>query len=347
MPPARVILPGQSSVQGTEMASNKKKVLLTESMSRSGRNLLTERGDIEIVGFPNTITETAFQALLREVAPVNGVALGGTKFGQKEIDAAAEMLVVARIGVGFDAVDVPALTAKKIPLMVAGTANSPSVAEHAIFMMLALAKRGAELNAMVHGGAWNNRLGTVPVDLFGKTVLIVGFGRIGTRSAKRCLAMEMNVLVYDPYRPAAEIKAAGCEPVAELDAALPRADFVSIHCPKTPETVGMFNAARLAAMKPTAYLVNTARGGIIDEAALHKALSTGKLAGAGLDVFEQEPTPVANPLLKLANVISAPHMAGVTRESLDRMGLQTARNILSALDGNPIRENVINKEVLG
>jgi D-3-phosphoglycerate dehydrogenase / 2-oxoglutarate reductase len=346
MPPARVILPAQGSVQGTEMASNKKKVLLTESMSRSGRNLLTERGDIEIVGFPNTITEAAFQALLREAAPVNGVALGGTKFGQKEIDAAAEMLVVARIGVGFDAVDVPALTAKKIPLMVAGTANSPSVAEQAIFMMLALAKRAAELNAMVQGGAWNNRLGTVPVDLFGKTVLIVGFGRIGTRSAKRCLAMEMNVLVYDPYRPAAEIKAAGCEPVAELDAALPRADFVSIHCPKTPETVGMLNAARLAAMKPTAYLVNTARGGIIDEAALHKALSTGKLAGAGLDVFEQEPTPVANPLLKLANVISAPHMAGVTRESLDRMGLQTARNILSALDGNPIRENVINKEVL-
>jgi D-3-phosphoglycerate dehydrogenase len=108
----------------------------------------------------------------------------------------------------------------------------------------------------------------------------------------------------------------------------------------------MFNAARLAAMKPTAYLVNTARGGIIDEAALHRALTTGKLAGAGLDVFEQEPTPIGNPLLKLGNVISAPHMAGVTRESLDRMGLQTARNILSALDGNPIRENVINKEVL-
>ena len=132
----------------------------------------------------------------------------------------------------------------------------------------------------------------------------------------------------------------------ELEAALPRADFVTIHCPKTPDTVGMFNAARLARMKPTAYLVNTARGGIIDEVALHKALTTGKLGGAGLDVFEQEPTPVANPLLKLANVISAPHMAGVTRESLDRMGVQTARNILSALDGRPIRENVINQEVL-
>ena len=106
----------------------------------------------------------------------------------------------------------------------------------------------------------------LPYDLFGKTVLIVGFGRIGTRTAKRCLAMEMNVLVYDPYKPAADIKAAGCEPVADLDAALPRADFVSIHCPKNPETVGMFNAARLKRMKPTAYLINTARGGIVDEA---------------------------------------------------------------------------------
>jgi D-3-phosphoglycerate dehydrogenase len=135
--------------------------------------------------------------------------------------------------------------------------------------------------------------------------------------------------------------------VANLESALPRADFVSIHCPKTPETVGMFNADRLQRMKPTAYLVNTARGGIIDERALHTALTTGKLAGAGLDVFELEPTPLDNPLLVLPNVVSAPHMAGVTRESLDRMGLQTVRNILSALDGNPIRENVINKEVLG
>ena len=329
------------------MATNKKKVLLTESMSKSGRDLLTERGDIEIQGFPNTIAAAEFQALLSAEAPVNAVALGGTRFGQKEIDAAADMMVVARIGVGFDAVDVAALSRKKIPLMVAGTANSPSVAEQAMYMMMALAKRGAELNAMVRDGSWNSRLAAVPFDLFGKTVLIVGFGRIGSRSAKRCQAMDMHVLVYDPYRPAAEIKAAGCEPVAELDTALSRADFVTIHCPKTPETVGMFNAARLATMKPSAYLVNTARGGIIDEPALHAALTSGKLAGAGLDVFEQEPTPVSNPLLKLANVISAPHMAGVTRESLDRMGRETARNILSAFDGHPIRENVINKEVLG
>jgi D-3-phosphoglycerate dehydrogenase / 2-oxoglutarate reductase len=329
------------------MATNKKKILLTQSMSPSGRALLKERGDIVIVDFLNTISSPDFQALLSKEAPVNAVALGATRFGPKELEASREMLVVARIGVGFDAVDVPALTAKKIPLMVAGSANSPSVAEQAMFMMMALAKRGAELDALVKRNRWNTRLEAVPFDLYGKTVLVVGFGRIGTRSAKRCQAMEMNVLIYDPYVPAATIKAAGCEPVADLDAALPRADFVTIHCPKTPETVGMFNAARLARLKPTAYLVNTARGGIIDEPALHAALTGRKLAGAGLDVFAEEPTPADNPLLKLANVISAPHMAGVTRESLDRMGLQTAKNIISVLDGAPIRENVINKEVLG
>jgi D-3-phosphoglycerate dehydrogenase / 2-oxoglutarate reductase len=157
----------------------------------------------------------------------------------------------------------------------------------------------------------------------------------------------MNVLVYDPYKPAAEIKAAGCEPVTDLDAALPRADFVSIHCPKTPETIAMFNAARLKLMKATAYLINTARGGIIDEPALYDALVSGKLAGAGLDVFEQEPPPVSHSLFELPNVIVAPHVAGVTREAVDRMSEQTARNILSALDGEPIRQNVINQDVLG
>ena len=328
------------------MATNKKKLLITQSMAKVGWDLFNERGDIEAVQFPNTITSADFRELLAQHAPVNGVALGVTAFSEPEIAASREMLVVARIGVGYDAVDVPALTKKKIPLMVAGSANSPSVAEQAMFMMMTLAKRGAELNAMVQKNEWNKRMSAVPFDLFGKTVLIVGFGRIGSRSAKRCQAMEMNVLIYDPYKKAADIKAAGCEAVTDLDAALPRADFVSIHCPKTPETIGLFNAARLARMKPTAYLVNTARGGIIDEAALYTALSTGKLAGAGLDVYEKEPVQPDNPLLKLANVVSAPHMAGVTKESLDRMGLQTAKNILSALDGKPIRENVINQEVL-
>jgi len=328
------------------MATNRKKLLITHTMAPAGWALLKERGDVDAIEFPNAISAVDFLALLERHAPVSGIAIGPTRIGQSELAAARGMQVVARLGVGFDAIDIPALTARKVPLMTVGVANSPSVAEGALFMMMALAKRGAELHALVRDNRWGDRLTAVPFDLCGKTVLIVGFGRIGTRTAKRCLAMDMNVQIYDPYKPAADITAAGCTPVADLDAALARADFVSLHCPKTSETVGLFNAARLGLMKPTAYLVNTARGGIVDEPALHAALVGGKLAGAGLDVFAEEPTAADNPLLKLTNVISAPHMAGVTAESLDRMGQQAARNILSVLDGAPIRENVINPEVL-
>ncbi|WP_316178272.1 MULTISPECIES: hydroxyacid dehydrogenase [unclassified Bradyrhizobium] len=330
----------------TRTATNKNKILVTESFSAKGRALLAARDDVEMIEFPNMISAADFSALLTSHAPVHGVALGATRFGEPELVAAGDMKVVTRIGVGFDAVDVPALSRHKVPLMVAGTANSPSVAEQALFMMLTLAKRANEMHAMVRDGTWGARLGVLPFDLYGKTVLIIGFGRIGTRTAKRCLAMEMQVLVYDPYKPAADITAAGCEPVTDLDAALPRADFVSIHCPKTPETIGLFNAARLRLMKPSAYLINTARGGLIDEAALYDALLSGRLAGAGLDVFEQEPPPVGHALHALPNVIMAPHVAGVTREAVDRMSEQTARNILSVLDGDPIRQNVINQDVL-
>jgi D-3-phosphoglycerate dehydrogenase / 2-oxoglutarate reductase len=329
------------------MATNKKKILVTETMSPNARALLTERDDIEVIEFPNLISAVDFEALLKQQAPVHGVALGATRFGEPELEASKDMKVVTRIGVGYDAVDVPALSRRKVPLMVAGSANSPSVAEQALFMMLTLAKRAVELHTLVKDGAWATRLGKLPYDLFGKTVLIIGFGRIGSHTAKRCLAMEMNVLVYDPYKPAAEIKTAGYEPVADLDAALPRADFVSIHCPKTPETVGLFNATRLKLLKPTAYLINTARGGIVEEAALYDALKSGKLAGAGLDVFEQEPPPLGHSLFELPNVIIAPHVAGVTREAVERMSEQTARNILSVLDGEPIRQNVINQDTLG
>src|SRR3954465_14525635 len=329
------------------MATNKKKVLITESFSQRGRDLFRDRDDIELVEFPNMISGGDFEAMLKQQAPVHGVARGATKFGEPEIQASGDIRVVTRIGVGYDAVDVPALSRRKVPLMVAGTANSPSVAEQALFMMLTLAKRAVEMHALVKQGQWGSRLGKLPFDLYGKTVLIVGFGRIGTRTAKRCLAMEMNVLVYDPYKATDEMQAAGCEPVADLDAALRRADFVSIHCPKTAETLGMFNAARLKRMKPTAFLINTGGGGLVDEAALHGALSARKLAGAGLDVFEQEPPPAGHALFALPNVIMAPHVAGVTVEAVDRMSEQSARNILSVLDGDPLRHNVINQDVLG
>ncbi len=328
------------------MASNKKRLLVPNILGAGGVEVLKSREDVETVPFPTTISQPDFNALLRADGEVNGVILGLTRFGDTEAGNAPGLQVVARIGVGYDTVDVPALTRHRVPLMVVGTANSPSVAEQAMHFMLALARRGADAHAMVRENRWGERLAAVGVDLLGKTLLIVGFGRIGTRVAKRCLAMEMDVLVYDPYVKAEDIRAAGCEPVKDLDAVLPRADFVTIHCPKTAETTGLFAAAQLKRMKPTAYLVNTARGGIVDEMALHAALTSGVIAGAGLDVLDREPPDPANPLLDLPNVIAAPHMAGVTRESMHRMAVQAVKNVLSVFDGRPIRENVINPEVL-
>jgi D-3-phosphoglycerate dehydrogenase len=212
--------------------------------------------------------------------------------------------------------------------------------------MMALAKLGVHFHSMVQDGRWaTDRMKRLPVDLVGKTLLIVGFGRIGSRTAKRAVAFDMRVLVYDPYVKADVIRAAGCEPVKDLDAAIAEADFITVHCPKNAETIDMFDAKRLGRMKPTAVIVNTARGGIVNEKALFDVLAAGKIAGAGIDVFEKEPASVDHPLLKLENVVVAPHLAGVTQESMARMGVAAVRNALSVLDGAPIKENAVNPEV--
>jgi D-3-phosphoglycerate dehydrogenase len=326
------------------MATNKRKVLLPHTMGKQGIDLIRAREDIETVIYPAGIKQAEFLPLLSDCA---GIALSGTPYKQTEMDVSPAMQVVARIGVGYDAVEVPALTARKVPLMVAGSANSTSVAEQAFHFIIALAKRNHQMDLLVKDDKWNDRHAAPPMEISGKTVIIVGFGRIGTRSARRCLAFDMNVKIYDPFVDQASIVAAGCTPVADLDAELPNADFVSIHCPKSPATVGMFNAARLARMKKGAYLINTARGGIVDEKDLYAALTSGHIAGAGLDVFDLEPTPVNNPLLKLPNVIASPHMAGVTVESIQGMAVVTAQNILGVLDGKPNADNAINPEVFG
>jgi D-3-phosphoglycerate dehydrogenase len=325
------------------MTTNRNRVLVPTTMGQAGLDILTARPDVEVVRYTPGNPPPDLHTLLADAA---GIALSVTPFGAPEVAVAPRLQVVARIGVGFDAVDVPALTARGIPLMIGGTSNSTSVAEQAVCFMLALAKRVLEMDRRVRQGLSHERRSGLPVELSGKTLLIVGFGRIGSRTAPRCLAFGMQVLVYDPYVAAEAVRRAGCEPVADLDAALPRADFVTIHCPRNAETLGMFSAARLARMKPGAYLVNTARGGLVDEAALHAALTSGRLGGAGLDVYDPEPPDAAHPLLRLENVISAPHMAGVTVEATAAMAVVTARNILSVLDGAPERDNVVNREVL-
>ncbi len=319
------------------------RLLLPKSLASAGWEIVKSRPDVEGVLFDD---EDPPESLHPSLRAIDGVALGHTHFGEAEINAAPRLRVVGRIGVGYDSVDVPALTRRGIPLMMTDTANSVSVAEHTLAFMLALAKKVVEMDAMVHEGNWHERLMRGHIDLYGKTVLIIGFGRIGARTASRCLAMEMRVLVYDTRVPREMIRAAGCEPIADMDEGIAQADFVCILCPKTSTTTNLFNAPRLARMKRTAFLINTARGGMVDEKALYDALSSNKLAGAALDVFENEPLPLDSPLLSLTNFLAAPHVAGLTREAAARMAEVTVRNMLSVLDGKPNCEMVLNKEVL-
>ncbi len=323
---------------------NTKTLLVPDFMTEAGLAILRARPDVATVVYPAAIAADAFGRILPQAS---GVALSATRFGRPELSASPALEVVARIGVGFDAVDIPALTERRIPLMIVGVANSTSVAEHAVFMMMAVAKRALELHSRTRDGQWYERRSGLPQEMAGATVLVVGFGRIGSRTAPRCAAFGMQVLVYDPYVPAATVRAAGYEPVDDLDAALARADYVTIHCPRNEQTIGLFGAERLRRMKSGAVLVNTARGGIVDEAALLDALTSGHLAGAGLDVLAQEPQGPGNPVLQLPNVICSPHVAGVTAQSMDAMSVLTAQNMLSVLDGAPIRENVVNPDALG
>jgi len=327
---------------GPNTGKNRKKVLIVGRMPQAGLDVLKRRDDVDY----EILTDDSVASLHPKLKDANAVTLGATPFRQAELDAAPGMMVVARLGVGFDAVEVPALNKRKIPLMTTGIANSVSVAEHAMYMLLAASRLVKKSDRWVRTDGWKERLSDLPSDVAGKSVLVIGMGRIGSRTVKRCVAFEMDTYVLDPNVPEADIKKAGATKVTDLKAILPRIDYVSIHCPRMPETINMFNKETLALMKPTAFLVNTARGGIVNEDALYEALSTGKLRGAGLDVLDREPPDPKNKLFTLENVIFSPHMAGVTQEASDRMAVTAVENILSVFDGRVISANVVNKEAL-
>lgn len=242
--------------------------------------------------------------------------------------------VACRCGAGYDNFDVGALTRRGIPLATTGGANADTVAEHALYLMLALAKRGPMLDRAVKGGAWPRGFGGV--ELRGRTCLIVGYGRIGRAIAHRVSAFEMKILIVDPQLPGAE----------RLEDALPRADFVVLACALTPQTVGLIGAAALERMKRSAFLVNVARGRVVDEAALVAALQAGRLAGAGLDVLETEPPGSGHPLLARDDVVLTPHTAAFIDTAYERVAVACAQNALAGLDGALDPASVVNPEVL-
>ncbi|MFZ8951755.1 MAG: hydroxyacid dehydrogenase [Alphaproteobacteria bacterium] len=320
----------------------KKRIMVQMPLTDGICSVLDARKDVEAVQF----TQLSEDNILQHVGEYDAAILSITPFTARIIDKADKMQIVARHGVGYDAVDVPALTKKGIPLAVVGTANSVTVAEHALFFILALAKRAILFDREVRKGNWDIRYSQIGYDIADKKVLVLGLGRIGRRLVPMLNAMGMKVFVYDPYVLQDTIVTTGATPVEDWRAALPDMDFVSVNCPKNEETNGMIGTAELASMKKTAFVVNTARGNIVDESALYHALKSGSIAGAGIDPFVVEPAGPNEPLFELDNIIVSPHSAGVTKESLFRMGAAAAQNILDQFDGRLNPENVINKEVL-
>jgi D-3-phosphoglycerate dehydrogenase / 2-oxoglutarate reductase len=281
------------------------------------------------------------------LAPVaDAIIVRTTKLTAAAIDAAPKLKIVSRHGVGYDNVDMAALDRRGIPLTLVGNVNALSVAEHTLFMMLTIAKEAIAYDRATRDGSWKLRDAFKATELSGKTLLLLGFGRIGREVAKRAQAFGMTVLAYDPYVRDAAMYAARVQPVPKLEDAIPTADFISVHLPMTAETKSIIGARQLAAMKKTAIVISTARGGLVDEAALADALRSGRIRAAGLDVFVDEPPAADNPLLKLDNVLLSPHTAGLTEECAMRMAVVSARNALAGLNGHLDPELVVNKHVL-
>jgi D-3-phosphoglycerate dehydrogenase len=305
-----------------------------------GLKVFEKNSDIEIIRF-----DRGNQSLEDAIKDVDAVMVGLAIFDEKIINMASNLKILAKHGVGVDNVDVRAATKRKIPVVVTPYANSTTVAEFAVGSILALAKKLFPTNAVLKDGTYTGFKQVASSDLWGKTIGIIGIGRIGAEVTRMCrLAFHMNVLAYDPFVTDAWAAAVGAKRVETLDGLLKASDFVSVHCPLTTVTNDMIGEKELKTMKDSAYLVNTARGGIVNESALLAALDGGWIEGAALDVLEVEPAGQDNELLNHEKVILTPHTAANTDEAMSRMAVMAAEEILKVLDGEkPL--NVINPEI--
>jgi D-3-phosphoglycerate dehydrogenase len=319
------------------------KVLVVSPIHEEGMRLLRARKDVETIVAPSADRDV----VLPLVRDVDALAIRVSKVDAGMIAAAPRLKIISRHGVGVDNIDIAAATAAGVPVTTVGTANAPSVVEHTLAMMLSLAKRLPDFDRAVRTGDYWRKMKLEAIDVAGRTVLIVGLGRIGSRLAVVLNALGMRCLGIDPAFSADQIRTMGCEPITRLADGLPQADFVTLHCPLEPATRGLIGPAELVLMKPTAYVVNCARGGIVDEAALLDALQRGTIMGAGLDVQAEEPPKPNDPLLACDRLILTPHSAATTAEGVVRMAIAVAQNILDCFDGRLDRSNVFNPEIYG
>jgi len=307
-------------------------VLIAEELSPATVDALGP--DFEI----RNVDGTDRPALLAALSDAHAVLVrSATKIDAEAIAAAPSLKVVARAGVGLDNVDIKAATTAGVMVVNAPTSNIISAAELTVGHILSLARHIPAAHASLAAGAWK-RSSYTGVELYEKTVGIIGLGRIGALITQRLQAFGVTVIAYDPYVTTARAQQLGVELVS-LEDLLRRADFTTIHMPRTPETLGMISDAQFALMKPTAFVVNVARGGLIDEDALHRALTSNTIAGAGLDVFVAEP-PKDSPLLALPNVVVTPHLGASTDEAQEKAGVSVAKSVRLALGGELVPDAV-------
>lgn len=317
--------------RGIEMV----RVLVAGKLHDSGLALLNARSDFEI-DYVEEISAASMEPYLSEAT---AVLLRTQPFEADAIARSRKLAMVSRHGVGFDAVDVAALNARGIPLAIVGDVNAQTVAEHAMLLLLSASRRLISYDGATRpGGDWGFRNSLSAREVAGKTLLIIGLGRIGRHLSRMARGFDIEVIAFDPYM--SQAAPLGVTVVDSLDEALARADLVSVHVPRTDKP--MIGEREIALMKPTAVLVNTARGGSIDEAALAEALSDGRIHGAGLDVFVDEPPTIANRLTTCASATLTPHSASMTVECAERMAVVSAQNILDFLDGQLSPELVVN-----
>lgn len=271
---------------------------------------------------------------VRRARPVGIISRMG-RLDAPVFEAAPGLRVISKHGVGVDNINVDLASCRGVPVLVATGANAVSVAEHAMALLFAVAKRLVPLDAGLRAGRWE-KPGFKGRELAGSSIGLVAFGAIARQTAVFAKAFGMEVLAYDPFASDAIFAEIGVMRIDSLDDLVARCDVISLHSPLTPETRAMIDARRLALMKPQAILINTARGGLIDEAALAEALAQGHIAGAGLDTFAQEPPPADHPLFSEPRLVLTPHIGGVTEAANTRVGVEAAQGIVDILAGRPV-----------
>jgi D-3-phosphoglycerate dehydrogenase len=319
----------------TERATKRIKVLIADKLSEDGIKVLKAEPGLDV----DIKTGLAPKDLAAIVGPYEGLVVrSSTKVTAEVIEAGQHLRVIGRAGVGLDNVDAEAATKRGIIVMNVPAGNTISTAEHTFSLLMALARHIPQSYASLHSGQWE-RSKFVGTELFRKTLGIVGLGKIGTEVAKRAQVFGMTVIGHDPFLSAERAQQLGIR-LADLPALYREADFITVHTPLTNETRHMIGAKELAAMKKGVRLINCARGGIIDEAALAEAIKAGQVAGAAIDVFEQEPPPADHPLLQLPQVVTTPHLGASTEEAQYNVALEVARQVADALLGRGIRNAV-------